>query len=98
MEVLPAKGKITPKDVFRYTQLETYENVSKSFFTIYVYFENMKLTLISQKPKMKPFDLISSLGGLFGLFLGMGVLSFAELFEIIFEIINVLLRNSFIRQ
>ncbi len=85
MEVLPAKGKITPKDVFKYAQLETYENVSKSFFTIYVYFENMKLTLISQKPKMKPFDLISSLGGLFGLFLGMGVLSFAELFEIIFD-------------
>ena len=91
-EIITVKGKIN--DTFRYKEFNTYENVSRTFFTIYVYYENLKLTLINQQPKMQPFDLISSLGGLVGLFLGMGVLSFAELFEIMFEIINVFLRNS----
>jgi len=96
-EMIKAKGKIT--DSFKYnTQLKTYENVSRTFFTIYVYYENLKLTLINQQPKMQLFNLISSVGSLVGLFLGMSLLSFVELFEIIFEIINTLLGNSLFKK
>ena len=70
---------------FFHTEFNTFENVSKSFLGIYVYLEDLKYTLISQQPKFQIFDLISNIGGLFGLFLGMGLLSFAELFEIIIE-------------
>ncbi len=95
--MIKAKGKIT--DSFKYnTQLKTYENVSRTFFTIYVYYENLKLTLINQQPKMQLFNLISSVGSLVGLFLGMSLLSFVELFEIIFEIINTLLGNSLFKK
>jgi len=96
-EIIPAKGRISPNDVFNYPQFQTYENVSRSFFSIYVYYENFQFTLRSQLPKMQAFDLFSSLGGIIGLFLGMGLLSFVEIFEIIFEIISAFLRNLFQR-
>ena len=65
---LPRTGNITKG--FDYTEFKTYENVSKSFFSIYVYYEDLDYTLIEQIPKIQIFDLISNIGGLFGLFLG----------------------------
>jgi hypothetical protein len=65
---LPRTGDITKG--FDYTEFKTYENVSKSFFSIYVYYEDLDYTLIEQIPKIQIFDLISNVGGLFGLFLG----------------------------
>ena len=65
---LPRTGNITKG--FDYTEFKTYENVSKSFFSIYVYYEDLDYTLIEQIPKIQIFDLISNVGGLFGLFLG----------------------------
>ena len=66
-------------------EFKTYENVSKNFYSIYVYYEDLKYTLITQKPLCEIFDLVSNIGGLFGLFLGMGLLSFIEIFEILLE-------------
>ncbi len=37
-----------------------YENVSKTFFSINVYYESLKYTLISQQPKIELFGLISN--------------------------------------
>jgi len=34
---------------------------------------------------MEPFDLVSNIGNVFGLFLGMGLLSFIEIIEIMIE-------------
>lgn len=69
LEPILAKGKINDNS-FKYLDFKTYENVTKSFFSINIYFENLDYTLISQKPKLEMFDLISNIGGLFGLFLG----------------------------
>ena len=69
---------------------KTYENVSKSLASIYVYYDDLEYVLITQKPKMQTFDLVSNIGGLFGLFLGMSLLSFIELFEILIESILII--------
>lgn len=78
-EVIIYTGNITVETpMLNFRQFKTYTNFSGSFFEITVYY-----TLISQKPKMEIFYLFSNVGGLFGLFLGMGLMSFIELFEII---------------
>jgi len=69
----------------------TYEQVKKSYIAILVYYKNLKYTLISQEPKTRLFTYISSIGGTFGLFLGISFLSFLEIFEILFEIIYILI-------
>jgi len=69
----------------------TYEQVKKNYITILVYYKDMKYTLISQEPKTRLFTFISSIGGIFGLFLGISFLSFLEIFEMLFEIIYILL-------
>lgn len=59
-----------------------------------VYFESLKYTLISQEAKMQEFDLISKVGGLFGLFIGVSFVSIFELIELIIEILIVLFEQS----
>ena len=58
---------------------------------VYIYFGDLRYTLISQQPKTILADLVSNVGGTLGLFLGMSFLSFIEIVEIIFELSNVLL-------
>ena len=68
-------------------QFQTYENVSKAYYLINAYYEDLKYTLISQKPKIELFGLVSNIGGLFSLFLGFSLGSFLELFEVLIELI-----------
>jgi len=63
--------------------------LEKDSVGIYVYYEDLKYTLISQQPKMQFIDLISNIGGSLGLFVGISFISFLELFEILIEIIFV---------
>ena len=86
-EAILSAGNISSSKQFKYADFKTYENVSRSFFTIMAYYEELKYTLSVQRPKMELFDLISNVGGTFGLFLGMGLMSFIEVFEIILEVI-----------
>ena len=86
---LPSTGKVS--EGFYLKHFNTYENVSKSFFAINIFYEELKYTLISQHPKMQLFGLISSIGGVFSLFLGMSLLSFIEIFEIFLEAVFILL-------
>jgi len=68
---------------------KTYENVSKTFFSINIYYEDLKYTLISQQPKIELFGLISNLGGILGLFIGFSFISLLEIIEILAELIYV---------
>jgi hypothetical protein len=71
------------------TQFETFKNFTKTFFSINVYFSDLKYTLITQQPKYEIFDLISNVGGILGLFLGISFISFLEIFEVFAEFIYV---------
>jgi hypothetical protein len=80
-------------DSFSY-DISINSRTSESFTTgdkvsIYVFYEDLKYTLISQQPKMQFIDLISNIGGSLGLFVGISFISFLELFEILVEIIFI---------
>jgi hypothetical protein len=88
-ESILSAGIISPdnKDLFK--DFKTYENVSKTFFSISVYYKDLKYTLISQQPKIELFDLVSNLGGILGLFIGFTFISLLEIIEILAEFIYV---------
>jgi hypothetical protein len=70
-------------------EFQTYENVSKTYYLINVYYEDLKYTLINQQPKIELFDLISNLGGILGLFIGFSFISCLEIIEILAELVYV---------
>lgn len=85
---LPSTGPVS--NSFYLKKFRTYENVSRNFFALNVFYEELKYTLITQHPKMQIFGLVSSIGGIFSLFLGMSLLSFIDIFEIFLESIFIL--------
>ena len=96
VEQFPVSGKISENNKIDYglSKFNNYEEVNKNFAIIYVYYKNLKYTIISQDPKTETFNLVSSIGGTLGLFLGVSFLSFIEIFEILFEIIFILFFNK----
>jgi len=70
-------------------KFNTYENVSKNYYSINVYYEELKYTLISQQPKTELFALISNLGGILGLFIGFSFISMLEIVETLAELIYI---------
>ena len=72
----------------------TYELLSESYLEICVYFENLEYTEIRQEIKTTIIDLISNIGGLLGLFLGMSFLSFFEFLELFAQIIWILFHKN----
>lgn len=92
--VYPSHGKIADTISLKsFPKFNTFENVSKKYIQLNAFFNEIKYTYLSQQPKVKIFDLISNIGGLFGLFLGMGLLSFIELLEIVLEATFILFKN-----
>ena len=57
--------------------------------TLVVYFESLKYTSISQLPKAKELDLISSIGGIFGLFIGVSFVTLFEIAELFIEFLFI---------
>jgi len=78
-------------DIFEsyYPGFNNYSDIKKSYFSINVYYESLKYTLISQKPKIQPVDLISKIGGIWSAFCGISFLSFFEIVELITEFIFI---------
>ena len=91
-EHFPTNGKISAKSKKEngWDMFETYEQANKHSIAIYVYYKELKYTLISNKPKTELFTIISNIGGTLGLFLGISFLSFIEILEILFQVINIL--------
>ena len=71
--------------LFKFPEFNTYENVSKTFYSINVYYSDLKYLLIKQQPKIELFGLISNIGGILGLFLSFSFISLLEIFEILAE-------------
>jgi len=92
-EQLPVTGNISlrAKSDVGLFNFSTYEEVNKHFIVLYIYYKNLNYKFISQNPKTEMFNFISNIGGLLGVFLGVSFLSFIEIFEIIYEIIIILI-------
>ena len=94
IDSIPASGNISLNKKSLFKNFLTYEDLKKSYFSITVFYPELKYTLIEQKPKSEMADLVSSIGGLLGLFVGVSFLSFIEIFELIFEILFLLFENK----
>lgn len=67
-----------------------YEKVKQSVLAVNVFYKSDFYTRIKEKPSIEPEVFISNIGGAFGLFLGISLLSLIEIFEILFEAIYIL--------
>ena len=72
----------------------TNNNKLKDKVELSIFYDSLSLIEVTEYPKLSLVDFISNMGGTFGLFLGMSVLSFLELVEIFFEMIVFILFNK----
>ena len=72
-------AKLTYKNV-------TIDQLSSSVLSINAYYEKAIYQRIVETPQTTSITLISNLGGQLGLFLGVSLLSFVEIFEVLIEI------------
>lgn len=73
-----------------------YEHLKRSFISINVFYPKLKYTVIEQDPKMNLSDLVSNVGGILGLFLGVSFLTFVELIELVAEILCIIFKSNII--
>ncbi len=70
-------------DIYNDTNGESKDNL----IYLFIYYPNKQYQLVTQIPRMQTFDLVSNVGGILGLFIGVSFLTFVELIEIIFKMI-----------
>jgi hypothetical protein len=78
MNELMKNPKITSKYPVNYSI--TLDELEKSLIAFNVYYKDLKYTKISQTAKANIEDLVSDLGGLLGLFIGVSFMSIMEIF------------------
>jgi hypothetical protein len=71
----------------------TYDLIKQSVLSLNVYYDQLAYTQISKEAKLEIVDLVSGIGGLLGLFLGMSFLSFAEFIEMIIETLVIIFKR-----
>jgi len=64
-----------------------FEEVERRIVSVSIYFNELSYTKISESPKTSIVDLIASIGGTFGLCLGLSLLSFIELIHLVIMLI-----------
>lgn len=72
----------------------TYDSLKKSFLMINIYFDELKYTRVSESKRVTEVNLLSSIGGTLGLFLGVSVLSFFEFIELFIDILYIFFENK----
>jgi len=69
---------------------EKYQESNKNMISFRIFYEKLDYTVMDEVAQMNVFDLISNVGGNLGLFIGISFISFAEVFELLVEIIYIL--------
>ena len=89
--MITGNGNVTSKSnpYLLVAGFNTYENVSRTYFAIRIYYEESRYTLISQQAKIELFGLISNIGGSLGLFIGFSFISLLELVEVLAEFVYI---------
>ena len=77
--------------------LTSVQEFKQSLYTIYIFFNQLSYTEINQQPEIDLWNLISNIGGLFGLFLGLSFLSFVDLIQTLFEVLFILFERTKIK-
>jgi len=71
-----------------------YKPSDNNLTSFIAYYRSLKYALITQQPKFLLFDLISNIGGILGLFVGISFVSFFELTEILMQIVFIFFRKK----
>lgn len=73
----------------------TYESLQQSLLHLDIkYNVNIEYTTISEKEAVTLIDMIANIGGTLGLFIGISLLSFVELVEILIKIGSIIIKNK----
>ena len=73
-----------------------YQILRKSLARVEIFYDELKQTVISENVKMELSDMVSNIGGVLGLFLGLSFLSLFELVEIILNIFIIVFKEAII--
>jgi hypothetical protein len=92
----PTTGSICERDYSKHfsSQFETYEEVEKSFYSLVIFYKDLKYTYIKEEPYMVLADLISNIGGILGVFIGYSIISFMEIIELLIAIFYPFKKNK----
>lgn len=72
----------------------TFETLQQSFLYLEImYNSDIEYTSITEQPAVTPIELIANVGGTLGLFIGVSLLSFLEMVEILIKIISILIKK-----
>jgi hypothetical protein len=74
--------------------VSTYDLYKDYFYSIKVFYAEATYTQITEAPQQGIVDLLSSLGGNLGMFLGFSIFSFVELLELLIKVIWILLKHK----
>jgi hypothetical protein len=72
-----------------YLGVYDYEMLKKSLYRIYIYYPSMGYISLTEYPKTSVIDLLSSIGGTLGLYIGISFLSLIECVEILLEVVFI---------
>ncbi|CAF0954678.1 unnamed protein product, partial [Brachionus calyciflorus] len=89
---------ISTKEYFEFLATSDYLTLQQTLLMINIYYENMFYTLIEDSPEITIDLLIAYIGGNFGLFVGISLLSLVEFIEIIFYVIYMFIKRRNFRQ
>ena len=64
----------------------SFDEYKQTHLTLSIFLPSLEYTEISEMPKITIIDMISGTGGALGIFLGLSIFSFIEIFEILFQI------------
>lgn len=85
------------QDWFRqkFAQNVTLDRVKSSILKLNVYFSSMNVDMYTEKPEMDFYTFLGNLGGQMSLFLGISLLSFFELLELAFLVVEFVINKLF---
>ena len=72
----------------------TVASIRECFAFVNIYYDYIGYTQISETPSQLVVDLLSSIGGTMGLYLGVSFLSFVEVFELAFELLALAFKRE----
>ncbi|CAG0908640.1 unnamed protein product, partial [Darwinula stevensoni] len=82
IDVPPNKDSISPEKISQFLNM-----VQDDLVKVDVYFQSLNLNVIEQQPKRDLKSLISDLGGILGIYLGLCIIVLIEIFEFLFLLV-----------
>ncbi|RNA37539.1 acid-sensing ion channel 1 isoform X2 [Brachionus plicatilis] len=74
--------------------LSSFSRIKSSVLAVEVYYDDIAMTLIKERPAKTPEQLVSEMGGILGICLGISFLTIAEFFDLIVQIIKFLMKKK----